>query len=76
MKNITLSVDEEVLAEVRRHAAARKTTVNALVREHLTQIARHADRAAQARKRIRALSEQSRARLGSADLGRDALHER
>jgi hypothetical protein len=76
MKNITLSVDDEVLALARRYAAERKTTVNALVREHLTRMAQHADRAAQARMRIRELSEQSKAQMGSAEIERDALHER
>ncbi|MDZ7840129.1 MAG: DUF6364 family protein [Gammaproteobacteria bacterium] len=76
MKNITLSIDEEVLAEVRRYAAERKTSVNALVRDYLTRTARHADRASQARKRIRELSEQSQARLDSVRFDRDALHER
>jgi len=76
MKNITLSVDDEVLALARRYAAERKTTVNALVREHLTRMAQHADRAARARKRIRELSEQSKAQMGSAEIERDALHER
>jgi hypothetical protein len=32
MKNITLSVDEKVLAVVRRHAAEQNSSVNALVR--------------------------------------------
>lgn len=76
MKNITLSVDEKVLALARRYAAERKTTVNALVREHLTRMAQHADRAAQARRRIRELSELSKAVMGSAEFDRDALHER
>ena len=40
MKNITLSVDETVLEQVRVYAAKRKTTVNRLVREHLGQLAR------------------------------------
>jgi len=44
MKNITLSVDENilatVLATVRRYAAERNSTVNALVREYLTGLAR------------------------------------
>jgi hypothetical protein len=35
MKNITLALDENVLAAVRRHAANRGTTVNAIVRDHL-----------------------------------------
>lgn len=76
MKNITLSVDDDVLAAARRYAAERDTTVNAMVREHLTRIAEHADRASQARQRIRALSEDSQARIGSARWRRDELHER
>jgi len=75
MKNITLSVDEKVLAAVRRVAADNDTTVNAIVREHLNQLAEHADRAALARKRIRELSENSEARIGSAQWSRDELHE-
>ncbi len=45
MKNMTLSVDENVLAAVRRHAAERNSTINALVREYLTNFAAHKDRA-------------------------------
>lgn len=76
MKNITLSIDDAVLAEVRRYAAEHNTTVNAMVREHLTRIAEHADRAARARQNIRTLSEHSEARLGTASFDRDTLHER
>ncbi|MDT8450794.1 MAG: hypothetical protein RQ847_11560 [Wenzhouxiangellaceae bacterium] len=75
VKNITLSVDEKVLAAVRRVAANQGTTVNAIVREHLTRLAEHADRAALARKKIRELSEASDARIGSATWRRDELHE-
>ncbi len=39
MKNITLSVDEHVLAEVRRCASKHNTTVNGLVRDDLTRLA-------------------------------------
>lgn len=74
MKNITLSVDETVLAAVRRVAVEQGTTVNAMVREHLTRIADHSDRAAMARKRIRELSQASEARIGSASWRRDDLH--
>lgn len=76
MKNITLSVDEAVLAAVRRYAAERDTSVNALVREHLTRMAEQADRAARARTRIRELSEESTARIGAASWRREDLHER
>ena len=76
MKNITLSVDEKVLATARRYAAERGSSVNALVREFLLGISQRRDRASEARKRIRAMSRKSKARIGSAAWSRDELHER
>ena len=64
MKNITLAVEDRVLAGVRQYAARRNTTVNALVREHLTRIADEDDRAAKARQRLIELAESSTARVG------------
>lgn len=74
MKNITLSVDENILASVRRLAAERDSTVNALVREYLTGLAAHDDRAKRARERLRELSAQSRGKLGAKTWTRDDLH--
>ena len=76
MKNITLSIDEAVLAAVRRHAADRDTTVNALVREYLTCLAQHDQKAQRARQRLRELSDASPARLGERTWRRDELHDR
>ena len=76
MKNITLSVDEEVLASVRRYAAEQGSSVNALVREFLAGIHRHHDRASKARQRLQEMSRESKARIGSATWNRDELHER
>jgi hypothetical protein len=76
MKNITLSVDENVLAAVRRHAAERDSTVNALVRNYLTNLAAHEDRAKRARVRLRQLSRQSVGRLGKKSWSREELHDR
>ncbi len=76
MRNITLSVDDHVLAVVRRHAAERNSSVNALVREYLTNLAAHEDRAKQARARLRQLSEQSQGRLGKTTWTREELHDR
>lgn len=53
-----------MLAAARRHAAERNSTVNALVREYLTNIAAHEDRAKKARARLRQLSNQTKGRLG------------
>jgi hypothetical protein len=76
MKNITLSVDENVLAAVRRHAAERNSTVNALVRDYLTRLAAHENRARRARARLRQLSNQSQGRLGRKTWSREELHDR
>lgn len=76
MRNITLSVDEHVLAAVRRLAAERDSSVNALVREYLANLAAHEDRARRARARLRQLSNQSRGRLGRKTWSREELHDR
>ncbi|MGE3872375.1 MAG: hypothetical protein AB7F74_05395 [Parvibaculaceae bacterium] len=61
MKNITLSVDEDVLAKVRRYAAEHDTTVNALVRAELERIARQDDRVKRAMRELREMSDRSSA---------------
>ncbi len=76
MRNITLSVDEKVLLAVRRYAADRGSSVNALVREFLSGISRRQDRASEARKRVREMSRKSKARIGSVSWSRDELHGR
>jgi len=76
MKNITLSMDEKVLAAVRRYAAEHDSSVNSLVREFLAGIANRADRARNARLRIRELSRRSPARIGAITWKRDELHDR
>lgn len=38
--NVTLSIDDRVVAEARRIAAARGTSVNQLVRDYLNQLTR------------------------------------
>jgi plasmid stability protein len=76
MKNITLSVDEKVLAIVRRRAAEENSSVNALVRDYLTNLATQEDRANGARARLRELSARSPGRLGKKSWTRGNLHDR
>jgi hypothetical protein len=76
MKNITLSVDEDVLAAVRKHAAERNCSVNSLVRDYLTSLAARDNRVNVARSRMRRLSERSGGKLGQKTWTRDDLHER
>ena len=76
MKNITLSIDANVLSEVRRYAAKRDTTVNALVRDFLTRLATQEDRAAKARQRLLELSDTSEGRMGDQKWNRARLYDR
>ncbi len=76
MKNITLSVEEDVLKTVRRYASEHDSSVNQLVRDFLRQLAEREDRAAKARMRIRELAESSDARIGNRSWSRDELHAR
>jgi hypothetical protein len=75
MKNITLAIDEEVLRGARRYAAEHDTTVNALVREYLKSLVDFEKRAAEARKRLGKMSEESEARLGSWKWNREEIYE-
>ncbi len=76
MKNITLSVDEKVLDEVRTIAAQNKTTVNGLVRDYLTKLAEQRGRAENARKRLLELIDGSTADMGEQKWDRESLYER
>jgi hypothetical protein len=64
MKNITLSIDEQVLDEVRQIAARNRTTVNGMVRDYLVRLASEQSRIAQARERLLELARTSEGRLG------------
>jgi hypothetical protein len=76
MKNITLSVDEHVLATVRRYASGRNMTVNGLVRDYLTRIATQEDRVAKARHRLKELSGAATLDLGAWKWDREDVHDR
>jgi predicted transcriptional regulator len=64
MKNITLAIDERILDQVREIAARRRTTVNALVRDYLTQMASEESRITEARRGLAELMQTSSGRLG------------
>jgi hypothetical protein len=76
MKNITLSIDEAVLDEVRVYAAKRNTTVNGLVRDYLNRLAEQEDRTVRARRRLRELMDRSTLEVGPVTWKRDDLYER
>jgi hypothetical protein len=77
MKNITLAIDDEVLDRVRIVAAEKKTTVNALVREFLADLAGRDERLAEARKQLLRLMDTSKGRMAPDwKFDREETHER
>ena len=76
MKNITLSVNEEVLDGARRYAAANRTSVNALVRDYLSHLAGREDRAKRAVASMLQLSKQSKGKLDKITWTREDLYDR
>jgi hypothetical protein len=77
VKNITLAVDESILRAVRRYAEEQGSSLNRLVRDYLADIAAREGRAADARRRLRQLSDASPARIGKARRPRrDEIHDR
>jgi len=76
MKNVTLAIDESLLREARRIAADRSTTLNAMIREFLEELAERESKATRARERIVDLCRNSRAEVGPRTWTRDDLHDR
>ena len=76
MKNLTLRVDERTLEKAREVAAQRSTSVNALVREYLDELAHQVSRREEARKELLKLCRNSRAAVGEKQWKRDDLHAR
>lgn len=76
MSNITLNVPDNILDEVRVIAARRKTTVNGLVRDFLTEVAKSEDRTERARRRLLDLAKKSKAEMGPITWKRQDLYDR
>lgn len=79
MKNLTLAVDEKALKAARIYAAKRDTTVNALVREFLDDLAeRSQGTSARERAKIRSelaeLGERTQGRIGEWKWNREDLY--
>ena len=76
MKNVTIAIDESLLREARRIAADRSTTLNAMIRKFLEELADRESQAAIARRRIVELCRNTQAEIGPRTWSRDELHER
>jgi hypothetical protein len=76
MANLTLSIDDDVLEEARKTAARNGTTVNALVRDQLANLASREARIERARRRLAELAAISTATIGPRDWTRNELYDR
>jgi predicted transcriptional regulator len=77
MSNITLAVDDEVIKKVRKLAVDRNTSLNALVRESLKQLAAREDRRREEIvAELEASFSKSDARVGERHWSREDLHDR
>lgn len=75
-RNLTVTLDEELLLEARVLAARRRTSVNEIVRRHLESVVGEERGRQVAWERIRPLVERPRAVIGGKLPPRDELHER
>jgi plasmid stability protein len=76
MKNITVSLDDETYRRARVIAAQRDTSVSALVRQFLTDLASGEGRTEQLKREERALRERITAFCAGDRLPRDDVHSR
>ena len=76
MANLTITVPEDVLKSARRRALEQGTSVNALLRDYLTQFTGALPSQTKAAQRVLELSKKARAGRGKSRWTRDDLHQR
>jgi hypothetical protein len=77
MRNITLAIEDEILERARVVAAENRTTVNAMVREFLAEVAGRDERREKARAALLELMRNSKASLRpDFKFDREESHER
>lgn len=74
--NLTLVLDEDLLLAARKLALERRTSVNQLVREYLTQLVEEPDRKRLARERLLKMMEAGIAGVGEITWSREDLYDR
>ena len=76
MASLTITVPEEILKSARRRALEQGTSVNAVLRDYLSQFAGTQPAQANAAKRVLELSRRARSGRGKARWTRDELYQR
>lgn len=75
-KNLTLTLDENLLRAARKVAIDRNTSVNQLVRDYLASLVREADQRESALSRLDEIFRTNRIQVGRRTWKRQDLHER
>jgi hypothetical protein len=75
-KNLTLTVDADVLTAARKAALDRDTSVNQMVRDYLAQVARNKGERESAREDLKTFFRTHSVTIGKRTWTRDDLHER
>jgi Family of unknown function (DUF6364) len=75
-RNLTLTLDEELLHAARKVAIDRNTSVNQLVRDYLTQLVAENDSRRAAFAGLKQIFRASRFEIGEKAWTRDPLHDR
>jgi predicted transcriptional regulator len=76
MANVTVKIDDELLAKARWLASQRKTSINAIVKEKLEEFVATDLRPEATLKGLDAFYARSRARVGKEAWSRDEIHPR
>jgi hypothetical protein len=76
MRNITVAIDDDTYKRARVAAAERETSVSALVKAYLEQLASHETESERLKRREREIRSQITAFNASDRLSRDELHAR
>jgi hypothetical protein len=75
-RNLTLTIEDELLRAARKVALDRNTSVNQLVRDYLADLVRETDRQHTALANLDRVFRESRIRVGRRNWTRQDLHER
>ena len=75
-RNLTLTLDEDLLRAARKTALDRNTSVNQLVREYLARLVSEADQQQAALARMERIFRTDRIQVGRRTWRREDLHER
>ena len=75
-RNLTLTIEDDLLRAARKVALDRNTSVNQLVREYLADLVRETDRQHTALANLDRVFRENRIRVGRRNWSRQDLHER